>query len=396
MRSSYKWIASLLCFLIFALVGIRSSPLDEPFIDLGFLRASPRHHGATPLELWGNLLFVAEFSLGTPPQPFRGLIQHSSEDLVILSASCKSGSCGHQQTYNRKQSSTATEIPEKAFNPTRDLSLKGSIAFSDTFAIASIELLNQSFWGYNPMGQEDLDHDQGFDAQLSLSPTVDSVLPGPLGSPFMSMIKQGLLDVNCFSLKPPHSKTGEPGELTFGQTSELKRLGNKLTRIPLASNALRSNVPWQVEARAVHTAGRSTSLTGHTALIDASSPLITLPQRALAPLYRALQPIDYLGYTARAVDCDRRDSLPDLTIDLGGHNFTITAYEYTHESEFSGEIRCLLTLDDTFGEEREWSTLGAPFLKRFYSVFDWDNKNIGLIPLDQLNERPRDIRADSL
>ena len=31
------------------------------------------------------------------------------------------------------------------------------------------------------------------------------------------------------------------------------------------------------------------------------------------------------------VDCNKRESLPDLTFNLGGHNFSISAFDYTLE-----------------------------------------------------------------
>ncbi|KAL3474906.1 aspartic peptidase domain-containing protein [Aspergillus californicus] len=390
--SNYQRAACLACFLIFVLVGIH---FHNP--DRSFLRSTPRRHVAAPLKLWHNH-FITEFSIGTPPQPLRGLIQHGSQDVVIPSTACEASLCGQHRAYDRNQSSTAAVNPVAVLSPGHRSTPKNSIVTSDTFAIAGIDISNQPFYEDSLVGYEDFDTDPGFDVHLSLSPTTKPEVSG-LDSPFSSMIKQGLLDVNCFSLKPPHNETGQPGELTFGRTNEINCLDRKLTRIPLTGEISRSGVPWtpwQVEARAVHTAGESTTLVGHTAIIDAGSPSITLSRRALAPLYRVLQPIDYLGYTSRAVNCNRRDSLPDLTINLGGHNFTITAYEYTHETQFQGEVRCLLTLDDTFGEEQGWSILGSPFLKRFYSVFDWDNQNIGLIPLNQLNEEPNSQRSDSL
>jgi saccharopepsin len=42
------------------------------------------------------------------------------------------------------------------------------------------------------------------------------------------------------------------------------------------------------------------------------------------------------GYNGQyTIDCAKRDSLPDMTFTLTGHNFTITAYDYILEVQGS-------------------------------------------------------------
>lgn len=76
------------------------------------------------------------------------------------------------------------------------------------------------------------------------------------------------------------------------------------------------------------------------------------------------------------VDCEKRSSLPDLTLQLGGHNFTITPYDYTLEVQGSC-MSSFMGMD--FPEPvGPLAILGDSFLRKWYSVYDLANGEVGL------------------
>ena len=76
------------------------------------------------------------------------------------------------------------------------------------------------------------------------------------------------------------------------------------------------------------------------------------------------------------VECDTRDSLPDLTFTLTGHNFTISAYDYILEVQGSC-ISAFMGMD--FPEPvGPLAILGDAFLRRWYSVYDLGSNSVGL------------------
>jgi saccharopepsin len=76
------------------------------------------------------------------------------------------------------------------------------------------------------------------------------------------------------------------------------------------------------------------------------------------------------------VECEKRDSLPDLTFTLSGHNFTIGPYDYIMEVQGS----CISTfMGMDFPEPvGPLAILGDAFLRKWYSVYDLGNNAVGL------------------
>jgi saccharopepsin len=74
------------------------------------------------------------------------------------------------------------------------------------------------------------------------------------------------------------------------------------------------------------------------------------------------------------IECKKRDSLPDITFTLTGHNFTIGPYDYILEVQGSC-ISSFMGMDFPGGP---LAILGDAFLRRWYSVYDLGTNTIGL------------------
>jgi saccharopepsin len=236
-----------------------------------------------------------------------------------------------------------------------------------------------------------------YDAVLGLAPSND-FSPAGVANPFGDMVAQGLLDRSIVSISLGRTilDRSYPGEITYGGINEDKYHGN-LRYVPLLNatdpdhgsrDSCEEDPPllngtWRVEARAMSWGKSPTehqSLTGFTARFDTAEPYIYLPQDIWRRLNTIIDPAN-IPWVVETIDCERRDLLPDLTFQLGDHSFTITAYEYMLEV-LMGVYgwRCMNGIqpwDKQTEDEKDMIVLGSPFLRGFYSVFDFDQKHLG-------------------
>lgn len=83
------------------------------------------------------------------------------------------------------------------------------------------------------------------------------------------------------------------------------------------------------------------------------------------------------GYNGQyTVDCAKRDTLPDMTFTLTGHNFTISAFDYILEVQ--GSCISAFAGMDIPAPAGPLVILGDAFLRRWYSVYDLGTNSVGL------------------
>lgn len=211
---------------------------------------------------------------------------------------------------------------------------------------------------------------------VSLTPsTAGSVQSIP--SPFLTAASQGILDANMFSLR-----LAEPQEMTVGGMNRDLFTGD-LTRIPVTNRTSDYSLSgrWQTDAHFVAIGsdpGIRLSLEDVTTSFTTAETFMSLPD----PIVQEL--IEYLGFEeifllSPSVPCERRDIMPDVTLNLAGHNLTLSPYLYTFEFPLEGgAVRCIsnfmpMGIDPANREMR----LGTSFLRAFYTVFDLDTWTIG-------------------
>ena len=221
----------------------------------------------------------------------------------------------------------------------------------------------------------------GFDGSLGLAPSSAlSVLGMP--NPFNMMMEQGILDENLFALKLPRGvlwAEEEDGELTFGEIPKALPEA-ELTRIPLLNDTESPlNGYWTSEIRSLFMGDGSTvyaPLDNFTAIFSSAFPIIGLPRDLAIGLTLEIGAKRW-GWLY-TVPCDRRKDLKDLSFDLAGNNFTITPWEYLLEVEApNGTHYCISTFWPYSDLGENTIVLGTAFLKRFWSVWDWDRWEAG-------------------
>ena len=204
-----------------------------------------------------------------------------------------------------------------------------------------------------------------FDGILGLG--YDTISVNKIVPPIYNMIKQKLIDAPIFSFYL--GNTDKESEAIFGGVDESHYKGD-LIKLPVRRKAY-----WEVDFDAITFGSASAQLEDTGAILDTGTSLIALPTTLAELLNKEIGAKK--GFNGQyTVECTKRDSLPNLTFTLTGHNFTIGPYDYT--LEVSGTcISAFMGMD--FPEPvGPLAILGDAFLRQWYSVYDLGDNSVGL------------------
>ena len=108
--------------------------------------------------------------------------------------------------------------------------------------------------------------------------------------------------------------------------------------------------------------------------------LLTLPVADVERIAKMVGATPFINPNEYTLPCSSLPSLPDLTISVGGRNYTLTPQEYVIEVE---GIECLLGMTgiDIPAPAGPLAILGDVFLRQYYGVFDFGNQRMGIAPI---------------
>ncbi|KAF2106430.1 aspartic peptidase domain-containing protein [Lophiotrema nucula] len=341
---------------------------------------------AAPIATNG-LVHTINITIGTPPQPFNVSLDLTSNALVVPAVYCEKYWCDYlpKQKYNASASSSYQPNGEKNTVRNNEQEYSGHLSY-DTVRVNDLEIEHETFMEYEstravfPLGIS-----WGFDGILGVAPPWNNGstdFPDEQTYPnYLSLLQQkGVLKENVMSINFPHALK-DYGEIMFGGTNASLYSGDFKTvkllpdedltwplqyqyTVPVTSVTFNASVPYRYE-------------TPNFKAILASEPVIYLPEK-IARIIHAGIGAQELNWLWSYIPCDRRPYLPELTFEIGGHDLTITAFDYTFEYDL-GEPwgkACLVWID--YNEDRnDTIVLGSTFLKGFYTKFDLENREVG-------------------
>jgi len=342
-------------------MGVRpDTHADEMFKDTS-VHADKEH--VVPVSNFMNAQYFSEITIGTPPQSFKVIIDTGSSNLWVPSTECGSIACYLHTKYDSSSSSTYKKNGTSFEIRYGSGSLSGYVS-EDTMTIGDLKIKNQIF--AEATEEPGLAFAFGrFDGILGLG--FDTISVNKIPPPFYNMIDQGLLDepVFAFSLGDAEGESSA----TFGGIDE-KAYTGKMVNIPLRRKAY-----WEVDFDSISYGDATAELEGTGVILDTGTSLIALPS-VLADLLNKEMGAKK-GYNGQyTVECDKRDSLPDVTFRLSGHDFSISAYDYILEVQGS----CISTFMgmDFPAPAGPLAILGDAFLRKWYSVYDLGKGTVGL------------------
>ena len=181
------------------------------------------------------------------------------------------------------------------------------------------------------------------------------------------MVNQDLLDEPVFAFYLGDQE-GE-SEATFGGVDK-SRYEGKIEWIPLRRKAY-----WEVDLDFIAYGDEIAELENTGVILDTGTSLNVIPS-SLAELLNAEMGAKK-GYNGQyTIECEKRNTLPDITFSLSGSNYTLPATDYI--LEVSGS--CISTFQgmDIPEPAGPLAILGDAFLRRYYSVYDLGNNAVGL------------------
>ncbi|GFF87841.1 vacuolar protease A [Aspergillus lentulus] len=344
-------------------MGIRPN-VHQELLEESSLNDMSRHD--VLVDNFLNAQYFSEISLGTPPQKFKVVLDTGSSNLWVPGSDCSSIACFLHSKYDSSASSTykanGTEFAIKYGSG----ELSGFVS-QDTLQIGDLKVVEQDF--AEATNEPGLAFAFGrFDGILGLG--YDTISVNKIVPPFYNMLKQGLLDEPVFAFYlGDTNKEGDNSEASFGGVDKNHYTG-ELTKIPLRRKAY-----WEVDFDAIALGDNVAELENTGIILDTGTSLIALPSTLADLLNKEIGAKK--GFTGQySIECDKRDSLPDLTFTLAGHNFTIGPYDYTLEVQGSC-ISSFMGMD--FPEPvGPLAILGDAFLRKWYSVYDLGNNAVGL------------------
>lgn len=320
-----------------------------------------------PLTNYLNAQYFTTISLGTPAQEFKVILDTGSSNLWIPSAECGSLACFLHAKYDHQASSTYKANGSSFAIKYGSGSLEGYVS-TDHLGIGDLIIPDQDF--AEATNEPGLAFAFGkFDGILGLG--YDTISVNHMVPPVYNAINKDLLDepVFAFYLGDTAKSEEDGGAATFGGIDKSKFIGD-VTYLPVRRKGY-----WEVSLDGVGLGTEYADLDHTGAAIDTGTSLITLPS-GLAEIINAEIGATKSWSGQYTLECDTRASLPDFTFTLGGHNFTITAFDYT--LEVSGSCISAFTPMDFPEPMGPLAIVGDAFLRRYYSVYDLGKDRVGL------------------
>lgn len=306
--------------------------------------------------------YYGQITIGTPAQEFLVLFDTGSSNLWVPVAPCSRGdaACKTHNTYDPSASYTYVENGEPISIQYGTGSLSGYLV-QDTVTVEGLAIQNQVF-AVATSEPGNTFTNAPFDGILGMgfqSIAQDNVVP-----PFYNMVSQGLVDSSVFSFYLTRNGTSsDGGELILGGVDP-DHYSGAFTYVPISTQGY-----WQFQMTSAIVNGVSVC-NNCQAIADTGTSLIAVPYNQYANIQEAIGATFSEDYNSYMLDCSSIDSLPELTLTLGGNEFTIEPMDYLIESEGT----CSSAFENA-GTDL-W-ILGDIFIGKYYTVFDMANNRVG-------------------
>jgi len=313
--------------------------------------------------------YYGPITIGTPPQTFNVCFDTGSSNLWIPSKHCGffNIACRLHSKYDSSKSSTYTKNGTAFAIRYGSGSLTGTTS-QDTVTLGSVTVPNVLF------------------AEAVKEPGIAFIaakFDGILGFGFPEISVNGMppffqAALAAGAIKEPKfafalskdASAASGGELSLGGADPTKYTGN-FTYTPITQKGY-----WEFEVDAV-TVGDADLGKSINAIADTGTSLLAIPTDKFAAIIKtfpagAVKPLAHGEYT---VDCAMLSQMPTITFTIAGKAFALEGSEYV--LNVKGE--CLLGfagIDVPKPRGPLW-ILGDVFLRKYYTVFDYGNSQIG-------------------
>lgn len=318
--------------------------------------------------------YFGEVAIGTPPQKFSVIYDTGSSNLWVPSKGCSNCKPGGA-AYDSSKSSTYARDGQ-------DFSLQyGTGSCRGFLSRDQVEMggLTIDGFAFGEVTQEakDVFGDAPFDGILGMGVPAAAVDKVPV--PMDVLVQQKKVEHNVFSFYL--TSGGNAGStLTLGGTDPAFHDGD-FSYVPLArASAL---LPyWLVSASDIKVAGQSAGtcggLIGCEMVVDTGTSVLAGPQRGVSALLAKVGQVNS--------NCSNAASLPVLTVTLAGKDFDLGPEFYVlRAADADGKEQCQMGIEGVNAGAPIW-ILGDPFLRKYYTVWDAEQRRVGFAVAKQQSE----------
>jgi len=313
-----------------------------------------------------DLEYYGEVEIGSPPQKFQVIYDTGSSNLWVPSKACANCKQGTPR-YDSAKSTTYTKDGQSFALQYGTGSCTGFIS-QDSVAMGGQTITGFKF-GEVTKEAADVFGQAPFDGILGMGPAKAAVDHVPM--PMDQLVAQGKVQHNVFAFFLQSG--GKAGSvLTLGGTDSTYYTGD-FTFVPLAKAA--SLLPyWMISASDIKVGGVSTGACGRflgcDSVVDTGTSVLAGPPAAVSKITKQIGNV--------SEDCSNVQSLPTIAFSFNGHDFPLEPdfYVIRAQDPDTGKVACQLGLQGINAGAPLW-ILGDPFLRKYYTVWDAEQKRVG-------------------
>jgi len=311
--------------------------------------------------------YYGPITIGTPAQEFNVLFDTISSNLWIPSKQCRDPACQLHSKYDSSASSSYVEN-----GTTIALSIVSGIVSEDTVTIGTAVAKGQLFAEALEIAEAAFVAAK-FDGILGLAfPTIAVNGIQPV---FQTLFEDKQVKENLFSFYLNRDASATVGgELNFGGIDTEHFSGN------LTYHQVVWETYWTLYIDSVKYNGADTeTCKGNCkAAIDSGTSLIAGPTAAATKLNTLIGATHIYG-PEYIVDCGKISTLGDVTFTINGKAYPLGGKDYVLQETEMGETICMSGFMGMDIQDGMW-ILGDIFMGRYYTVFDFENKQVGFAP----------------
>ncbi|OMJ72102.1 hypothetical protein SteCoe_29529 [Stentor coeruleus] len=319
-------------------------------------------NGSVPLNNLENMQYRGKLGIGSPPQEFEVVFDTGSSWLWVVSSSCKT--C-HSTDNTFKSSKSPSYV---------DLNRTVPLAYGMGKVVGQMSTDKVNIGGGKVDSQtfllviKDSDFDNmKADGILGMGIGYSTLSHKPL---VFSMVDQGVIKEPIFSVFLSDDKSDLESCVIFGGT-DLKKYAAKNSDFEYFK--IVHDGYWSLSLSSIQVNSKKIIKASYTAVLDTGTSLI------IGPSYEVNQVIKLINSdntctenTVWTCDCDKIDDYPNVEFWFGNTKFEISPMNYL--MEYNGKCQLLIEGSNSMSM---W-ILGDVFLRRYYTVFDVENFQIGI------------------
>eukprot|EP00591_Stephanopyxis_turris_P002683 CAMPEP_0195520230 /NCGR_PEP_ID=MMETSP0794_2-20130614/16438_1 /TAXON_ID=515487 /ORGANISM="Stephanopyxis turris, Strain CCMP 815" /LENGTH=373 /DNA_ID=CAMNT_0040649543 /DNA_START=69 /DNA_END=1190 /DNA_ORIENTATION=+ len=345
-------------------------PLNKDPLTMDRLRTQARtgvkvtDTGSIVINDYENAQYYGPISVGTPAQELNVIYDTGSANLWVPNIHHL---LSPHKTYNHDKSSTYK--PNGTIFDIEYGSGPVSGFFSqDTFNMGGYDVTDYTFAEVNNTKGLGPAYSIGkFDGICGMGWSAITVGGEP--SPFTALAATGQLEKNVFAFYLGNDESPLPeknSELILGGVDDAHYTGD-FNFVPLTWEGY-----WQIALGGLTVNGDSMTET-KIAIVDSGTSLLAGPTTEVAAIAKAVGAKKIPLLPEYTIDCNA--TAPDLVFNLGGKDYSLSLSDYVIED--AGECIFAMTGIDVPAPHGPLWILGDVFMRKYYTQFDMDNKQVG-------------------